>query len=340
MTFKLLTRDQFRNATFERDKHLCVMCKINPAVDAHHIMERRLFDNGGYYLENGASVCGQCHMKCETTEYSVEDVRIACNIQRPCLPPHLYEDQPYDKWGNPILPNKQRVRGELFFDESVQKVLKDVLPLFTHYVKYPRTYHLPWTRSMTKDDRMVESLDHFIGQRVIVTEKMDGENTSFYSDYIHARSIDSRDHISQHWVKNFWNNIKHEIPSDWRICGENLFAQHSIAYKQLVSYFQGFSIWNEKNECLSWDDTLLYFEVLNIPPVRVLYDGIFDQNHIMSLWSQDNWEHSEGYVLRVADSFGYGQFRKKVAKFVRNDHVTTVKHHWRSQPVEQNGLIE
>ena len=36
---KLLTRDQFREAVFARDNHKCVFCH-QPAVDAHHILER------------------------------------------------------------------------------------------------------------------------------------------------------------------------------------------------------------------------------------------------------------------------------------------------------------
>ena len=120
---KLLTRDEFREAVFARDNHKCVFCGA-PAVDAHHIIERRLFTDQGYYLDNGASVCAECHIKCETTEYSVEDVRLACGIKKIIVPAHLYPDHQYDKWGNPIMSNGQRLKGELFFDESVQKILK------------------------------------------------------------------------------------------------------------------------------------------------------------------------------------------------------------------------
>ena len=70
----LLSRDQFREGTFTRDKHLCVICK-KPAQDAHHIIERRLWDDGGYYLDNGASLCGPCHIKAEQTTLSVEEIR-------------------------------------------------------------------------------------------------------------------------------------------------------------------------------------------------------------------------------------------------------------------------
>lgn len=201
---KLLTRDAFREGVFYRDSHTCVFCD-KPAVDAHHIIERRLWPDGGYYMENGASVCEEHHLKCESTEISAEIVREVCRIPRVVLPPHLYDDQAYDKWGNIVLPSGQRLKGELFFDESVQKILEQggVLHLFTGLVKYPRTHHLPWSENITDDDRIMSSLKEFIGTRVIVTEKMDGENTTMYKDTVHAGSVDSGNHPSRNWVKNF-----------------------------------------------------------------------------------------------------------------------------------------
>ena len=52
----LLSRDEFREGVFERDGHKCVVCK-EQGKDAHHILERRLFNDGGYYLDNGATLC-------------------------------------------------------------------------------------------------------------------------------------------------------------------------------------------------------------------------------------------------------------------------------------------
>ena len=43
----LLTRDEFREGVFARDHNNCVICG-EPAADAHHIVERRLFSDGGY----------------------------------------------------------------------------------------------------------------------------------------------------------------------------------------------------------------------------------------------------------------------------------------------------
>jgi hypothetical protein len=343
---ELLTRDKFRHSVFERDGHKCVICGDNKfPPDAHHIIERRLFDDGGYYIDNGATLCGQHHILAEQTLLSCDMIREKAGIDNIVLPPHLYRDNVYDKWGNIILPTGQRVRGELFYDESVQKILKPVLGKFSKYVKYPRTYHLPWSPSYTKDDRVLEDISQFVQfgtnrpYRVIVTAKMDGENTTMYDDYVHARSLESDSHMSRDWVKNLQGCIGHNIPDGWRICGENLYAKHAIHYQNLEDYFQVFSIWNEKNKCLSWDETKVYCELLGLKTVPVIYDGLWDINEINDRYDKykiNNEDEVEGYVVRIADSFSYGQFRNSVAKFVRENHVQDVVHNWKYQPIIQN----
>lgn len=339
MKQQLLTRDEFREGVFKRDNHQCVFCD-KPAVDAHHIIERRLFDNGGYFINNGASVCADHHVQCEMTLISVEDVRIACGITSIVVPSHLYPDQPYDKWGNPILPNGQRMRGELFFDVSVQKILKqgNVLELFTSYIKYPRTYHFAWSQSVRDDDRIIESLEEFEGKRVIVSIKMDGENTTMYPDYYHARSIDGRSHPSRDWAKNFWSKIRYDIPEGWRITCENLYAEHSIRYEDLPSFIMGFGMWNDRNELIAWDEMIEWFELLNIPPVQVIYDGIWDEKKIQSLIEKMDFSKNEGAVVRLAEKIPYAEFRTKVAKFVRKNHIMTEKHWMYGQAVVPNKM--
>lgn len=336
---KLLTRDAFREGTLARFGGKCAFCD-KEALDAHHIIERRLWSDGGYYLENGAGVCDVHHLDCEMTKISVEDVRVACGIKAIVLPSHLYADQVYDKWGNPILANGQRTRGELFYDESVQKILAlgGALELFTHHVKYGRTHHLAFSPGVNDDDRVIRNMEAFKGKRVILSEKMDGENTSMYTDHYHARSVESRNHPSRSWCKAFWGRISGDIPPLWRVCGENLFAQHSIAYSDLDSYFMGFSVWNERNMCLSWDETLEWFELLGIVPVPVLYDGIYDEEKIKDICKNKDWHTSEGGVLRIADSFSYSDFSHAIAKYVRANHVQTNKHWMQGQAVTPNGL--
>lgn len=333
----LLTRDNFRESVFDRDNHKCVNCG-NPSQDAHHILERRLFPDGGYYLDNGASLCGNCHIKAESTELSCAVLREKLGVKTVILPPHLYPDYEYDKWGNIILANKQRLKGELFFDESVQKILKqgDVLTLFSNYVKYPRSFHLPWSESITSDDKVHQDVSFFAGKEVVVTEKMDGENSSIYSNgYFHARSIDSESHWSQSRVRKLAAEIGFNLPENWRICGENLYATHSIKYQELPSYFLLFSVWNEVNKCLSWDETVTWANLLEIPVVSVLYRGIYDEKLIKSLWKPNSGK--EGYVMRIADSFNYGEFQYTVGKFVRRNHIQS-EHHWKRNNIEVNCL--
>ncbi len=338
----LLTRNQFRNNVFERDNHKCVICQ-NLGQDAHHIMERRLFDDGGYYLDNGATLCGPCHLKAEMTTLSCEEIREAAGITQITLPPHLYPDQRYDKWGNIILSNGQRLRGELFFDESVQQILAQggVLGLFTNRVKHPRTYHLPWSPGVTDNDRALADASYFEGQQVVVTVKMDGENTTMYRDYIHARSTNWQGHPSRSWVANLHAKIQWEIPEGWRICGENLYARHSIHYQNLSSYFMVFSVWNERNVCLSWPETKEWVALLDLETVPVLYEGVWDEVLIQNLY-HPTWkgDEMEGYVVRLVGEFSYGQFRRAVAKYVRADHIRTSRHWLWGQLAVPNRLVQ
>jgi len=335
---KLLSRDEFRTQVFLRDKKTCVICK-QPAVDAHHILERRLFTDEGYYLNNGSSLCSECHLKAEMTTLSVEEIRAACGIleKDKVLPEHLYDDQVYDKWGNPVLPNGRRLKGELFDDPSVQKILNqgNVLNLFSRYVKYPRTYHLPWSPGVTKDDRIIKSTNVFEGREVVVTVKMDGENTTMYNDYIHARSLSDKKHWSKSWVKNFHGGIAHDIPEDMRFVVENLYAKHSIKYNDLESYCYGISAWVNLT-CLDWNTTADWFELLGIPVVPILYRGIWDEKKIRSITL--DYEKQEGYVVRLTDSFHYRNFSRSVAKFVRKGHVTAEEHWFHGNAGETNEL--
>jgi len=205
-------------------------------------------------------------------------------------------------------------------------------------VKYPRTYHLPWSNP-SKDDKVLPDISVFHNQEVVVTVKMDGENTNMYRDHIHARSLEFITGQDRGMVKALHAAIAADIPEGWRLCGENLYAKHSIHYKNLKSYFMLFSIWDERNRCLSWDETLEYAELLGLEVVPLMYRGVWDEEKIRSLYD-GQWagDECEGYVVRLAGSFEYGEFKKSVAKYVRPGHVTT-SNHWRHQLLVPNELI-
>lgn len=317
-----MSRDRFRDSVFARDQHRCVVCG-EPAADAHHILERRLWSDGGYHLDNGASLCATHHRLAESTELSCEEVRRAARIERVLLPEHLDEDQLYDKWANPILANGQRLRGELFHDENVQKALGPVLDRFTALVKYPRTYHLPWSPGVAKSDRVMADTRELEQGDVVVSLKMDGEQITMYSDDIHSRSVDSaRSPAARDWVKGLHGRIAHDIPKGWRICGENLYAKHNVHYRHLPDFFLLFSVWDDRNVCLSWYETVLWAELLGLRTVPVLYAGPWDEVLLRSMHrAERHGDPCEGYVVRTRDSFAYSAFRRRVGKYVRAGHV-------------------
>jgi hypothetical protein len=214
---------------------------------------------------------------------------------------------------------------------------RDTQENITTYVKYARTYHVPHSPGTQSDDRLLKSLDHLLGQPVVITEKMDGENTSMYTDHIHARSLDSAHHESRNWVKKFHGSIAHDIPPGWRVCGENMYAKHSIYYEDLKSYFYGFSIWSDNNICLGWTATCMFFELLGIEPVPVLFEGILTLDVLADIEAKLDLTKQEGYVIRKSGEFRYEDFATSVAKWVRPKHVATSKH-WMQETIVPNKL--
>lgn len=205
------------------------------------------------------------------------------------------------------------------------------------YVKYPRTFHFPWSLGVASDDKVLKSLNAFIGKRVVASLKMDGENTTAYRTKCFARSIDGNHHESQSWFKQRWAALRNDIPEGWRICGENLYAKHSIYYINLADYFYAFSVWNDSNMCLSWDETQEWFKLFNVASVPVVYDGIFDEELLKDLAGSLDLSTNEGFVVRLADEIHYDDFSTSFGKFVRKGHVTSSKH-WKHEQVIPNKL--
>lgn len=199
-----------------------------------------------------------------------------------------------------------------------------------NYFKYPGTPHLPWSEGFTGDDIRLADITHLEKlSHVIVTEKLDGENFTMYNDYAHARSIDSKYHESRNWVKRLHSQISYQIPEGVRICGENLYAKHSIYYDSLPAYFLVFSIW-ENDLCLSWQDTMNLCKELNLYPVPVLYEGRWEEEEIRNCLKEKSMfgKEQEGYVVRNSDSFKLDAFKTNIAKYVRKGHVQDNAKHW------------
>lgn len=224
-------------------------------------------------------------------------------------------------------------------------------------VKYSRTFNLPWSQSESSDDVWWKHCRLFEGKRVVVTEKLDGECTTIYPDgFTHARSLDTAHHPSRSWLKQFASNFAHEIPEGYRVCGENVFAWHSIFYTDLPSYFFAYGIYDNQNICLHWEQIEEMCQLLGVETVPVIYRGEWDEEKVKSLWAgkgkfptfatskdypsfpQDFSPcEAEGYVIRLEKEFPYEEFRTSCAKYVRANHVTTPQN-WMMRPVVPNLL--
>jgi len=144
---KLLTREQFFEAVMERDRKWCIYC-AEPAVDAHHLIDRKCFADGGYYEDNGVSLCSKCHLYAEQGLLSPKQLRYWAGIRNIVLPDGLDPSLEYDKWGKPMKTEESAIdqcfmpiqsfgiAPEMFDEVLAQFVvdsgLKDV---FTEYAK-------------------------------------------------------------------------------------------------------------------------------------------------------------------------------------------------------------
>jgi tRNA splicing ligase len=124
-----------------------------------------------------------------------------------------------------------------------------------------------------------------------------------------------------------------------------MYAKHSIYYQHLKSYFYVFSIWNDKNVALSWQDTCDYAALLGLQVVPVLCSGVFDSiedmrkpiDENLKKHSETNSDEIEGYVIRLAGPISYRDFRISTAKTVRKNHVQSPEN-WMTQAVIPNKI--
>lgn len=184
----------------------------------------------------------------------------------------------------------------------------------------------------------MSSLQGLMVDDLVITEKMDGENTTIYAGGTHARSPDSRYHPSRDWLKAFAAGISPYLAPDERIVGENLFARHSVFYDALPSYFLGFA-WIVGDEIQSWDTTIHRFKELGIQPVPTLYRGAFRPALFDEIAQSLDLARQEGFVARIAESFPETEMPYRVGKYVREGHVQA-ETHWMKGALVPNRLTE
>jgi hypothetical protein len=203
--------------------------------------------------------------------------------------------------------------------------------------KYPRTYHFPFSPGATNDDKIQHDWEGILAHELVLTEKLDGENTCLKAKGVFARSHGAP--TRNPWAQNMWpiwERIKRDL-DDLEIFGENLYGVHSIEYQRLPDYFFVFAA-RKDDRWLSWAELQETAFLLDLRLVPTIDSGRFSakdlQQRILSGMAEPSilGAEREGFVVRVASEFNDEIFSNNVLKYVRANHVQTDEHwtrNWR-----------
>lgn len=211
-------------------------------------------------------------------------------------------------------------------------------------MKYNRTYHLPFSPGATNDDKIANNSDLLIGKEIIITEKLDGENSCLTHNGVYARSHAT--FTTSPWslkVRQLHDIIKKDIYDDIYLFGENMQAIHSIEYTELTSPFYLFGI-RQNDIWFSWDKVEEFSYLLDIPTVPVLFKGKVDTIKQLETLTKEFVSGKsklggdiEGIVVRSSNMFFDYEFKDNVQKWVRKNHVQTDQHwtkNWKNAKIK------
>ena len=209
--------------------------------------------------------------------------------------------------------------------------------------KYGRTFHYPFSPGTTSNDRI--NHDYWTNvlaiPKIIHTEKLDGENTCLnqYGVFARSHAAPTR-HPWANYLKERWQFIKNDL-GDLEIFGENIYAIHSIEYREIEQHFYVFGI-RVLDTWLSWEETQFYAALLDFPTVPTLLSvqpkeqNTYESQILNLVQHQSGFQsidvHTqqpcsmEGIVSRNMAEYSVTDFKKNVFKYVRKDHVKTDEH--------------
>jgi len=209
--------------------------------------------------------------------------------------------------------------------------------------KYPKTPHLPWSECVSREDKRLGSVVHFLNNPIIITEKMDGSNVCLTSSLdVFARSHSGAPgHPSFDYLKAIHASLRSKIDSRLSIFAEWCFAVHSIEYEGLDSYLNIFGVLEKNKTWWSWWEVEASAKYLGIPTVPVIGITVITSQEelikettpgigVRSVYGGD----TEGRVVRLAGEFNNDDFMLCVAKWVRKNHVQTDEH-WTQQEIKK-----
>ena len=181
---------------------------------------------------------------------------------------------------------------------------------------------------------MHEDPRRFVGEEVVVTEKLDGGNTLLHAGNVYARSVSAPSEAK--WMAMVKKHHAWKVTeSDVWLYGEDIYGVHSIEYEPVAerATYYAFALRRGDGAFVAFAEVEEYARQRDIPVVPVLYEGRFESvAEIRAFLSRAHGEPSalggerEGVVMRLAREFPAAAFSDSVCKSVRAGHVQTDEH--------------
>lgn len=303
----------------QRDGARCIICETKVLIAAHLIYDQQLFTaahEDGHHRDNAVTLCQDHIRDAMDTILSPEQLKKASFISHPLKPSILTPDQAHDRYGNVMLPDGSRLKGPLMDSPEVTDRLASagMMSKFTSRYQYPPIPHVPWSKSIPMTGAGLKSMNHMKGKEVVLTLHMKSENSALSRDHLHAMTFTGKRYAAGGLIKNFHRKIADNMTISERVIGENLSANHAVAYYDMPSYLLGMQVWHG-GFCLPYNQTLTRLAELGITPVRELWRGIYDEKVIRNIQATLDSEVHEGTLLRTTSGFAYRDFHQHVALY-------------------------
>ena len=101
--------------------------------------------------------------------------------------------------------------------------------------KCPKTLYWPWSPSIGRDDGVHPDPSRFVGEPVVVTEKLDGGNTLLHASKVFARSVAAPSEGKWMAMVKKHHAWKVQEPGV-HFYGEDIYGVHSIEYEPVAEH--------------------------------------------------------------------------------------------------------
>ncbi|WWC63849.1 uncharacterized protein I303_106454 [Kwoniella dejecticola CBS 10117] len=305
-------------------------------------------------------------------------------------PKELCTARAQSRVGHPTLPPGSRVRNavqqmdKMFEKPDLKEGFKGIVTIRSfeaalelvkllsppvEIYKYPRTPHLVNLGAATSDD-LVERVPTFssesdlaregTGERVVITEKIDGANMgiSLSSDskiivqnrshYVNTQSHEQFKKLG-HWIDTHKEELQKLLvrdpyfPERYILFGEWMYATHSIHYTALPDRFIAFDMYDRSTDTFLDRQTLdsllqRYARSISLVPLMAQYEVCPTERELRDMVQRPS-QYYDGRVEGIYVKWEKDGRVVRRGKVVRGDFIAG-NQHWAKRKLEVNGLAK